>query len=166
MSPEQLTGQSTDARSDIFSAGAVLYEMATGQRAFPQTQGPQLMGAILHQDPAPAVGVNPRISPGLDAVIRKALDKTPLRRYQTAGELRAALESLSTGTGAGAGVGAGARSSIPATHAIPLSAAAKWAVALGVVVLLAIGAMIGLNLGGLRNRLVRSKSAAQGTVNV
>ena len=57
MSPEQLTGQTTDARSDIFSAGAVLYEMATGQRAFPQTQGAQLVGAILHQEPEAAVSL-------------------------------------------------------------------------------------------------------------
>jgi tetratricopeptide (TPR) repeat protein/TolB-like protein len=166
MSPEQLTGQSTDARSDIFSAGAVLYELATGQRAFPQTQGPQLMGAIQHQDPAPAVGLNPRISPGLDAVMRKALDKTPSRRYQTARELRAALESLSVGTGAGAGIGAGSGSSIPGIDSASLSAAARWGVALGVAVLLAVGAAVGLNLGGLRNRLARSHSAAPGTVNV
>jgi eukaryotic-like serine/threonine-protein kinase len=160
MSPEQLTGQNTDARSDIFSVGAVLYELATGQRAFPQTQGPQLMGAILHQDPASAVGLNPLISPGLDAVIRKALDKTPSRRYQTAGELRAALESLSAGTvagaRAGASFGAGSDSAISGTQATPLSAAAKWAVAMGVIVVLTVGAMIGLNLGGLRNRLARS----------
>jgi len=159
MSPEQLTGLNTDARSDIFSAGAVLYEMATGQRAFPQSHGPQLMGAILHQDPEPAVGLNPRISPGLDAVIRKALDKTPSQRYQTAGELRAALESLSAGTGAGSAASSGSTSANPGTHTAPLSAAAKWAVALGVVVLLAFGAMIGLNLGGLRSRLGSSGGA-------
>jgi tetratricopeptide (TPR) repeat protein len=171
MSPEQLTGQSTDARSDIFAAGAVLYEMATGQRAFPQTQGAELMGAILHQEPEAAVSLNPRISPGLDAVIRKALHKAQSQRFQTAGELRAALESLSAGTGAGAGAGgggiaAGPGSSTSGEHAAPLSAAAKWAVALGVVVLLAVGAMIGLNLGGLRGRLVRSNGAVPGTVNV
>jgi tetratricopeptide (TPR) repeat protein len=162
MSPEQLTGQSTDARSDIFAAGAVLYEMATGQRAFPQTQGAELMGAILHQEPEPAVFLNPRISPGLDAVIRKALHKAQSQRFQTAGELRAALESLSAGTG----TGDGSSSAIAGAHAAPLSAAANWAVALGVVVLLAVGAMIGLNLGGLRGRLVRSNGVAPGTVNV
>jgi len=166
MAPEQLSGEGTDARSDIFSAGAVLYEMATGQRAFPQTQGPQLIGAILHQEPVSAASLNPRISPGLEAIMRKALDKTPSQRYQTAGELRAALESLSAGTGTGSAANAGSNSAISGAHAAPLSAAAKWAVALGVVVLLAVGAMIGLNLGGLRDRLVRPDGAATGPVNV
>jgi tetratricopeptide (TPR) repeat protein/TolB-like protein len=159
MSPEQLTGQRTDARSDIFSAGAVLYEMATGQRAFPQTQGSQLIGAILHQEPEAAVSLNPRLSPGLDAVMRKALHKTPSQRYQTAGELRAALESLTVGTGTAASSGSGLGSAIPGAHPARLSPAATWAVALAVLTLLAVGAMIGLNLGGLRSRLSRSRGA-------
>jgi tetratricopeptide (TPR) repeat protein/TolB-like protein len=164
MSPEQLTGQATDARSDIFSAGAVLYEMATGQRAFPQTQVAQIMGAILHQEPEPAVSLNPRISPGLDALLRKALDKTASQRYQTAGELRVALESLIAGSGSGATAAVGSSVTTPGPHTTRLSPAAKWAIALGLVVLLAIGAMIGLNVGGvggglrggLRSRLERA----------
>jgi tetratricopeptide (TPR) repeat protein/TolB-like protein len=168
MSPEQLTGHATDARSDIFSAGAVLYEMATGQRAFPQTQVAQIMGAILHQEPEPAVSLNPRISPGLDALLRKALDKTASQRYQTAGELRVALESLTAGSGSGATAVAGSSIAAAGAHVPRLSAGAKWAIALGVVVLLAIGATIGLNVegvgggvggglrGGLRSRLGRT----------
>jgi tetratricopeptide (TPR) repeat protein len=163
MSPEQLTGQTTDARSDIFSAGAVLYEMATGHRAFPQTQVAQIMGAILHQEPEPAVSLNPRISPGLDALLRKALDKTASQRYQTAGELRVALESLAAGSGSGATAVAGSSIATAGAHVPRLSAGARWAIALGVVVLLAVGTMIGLNVGGvggglrgaLRSRLGR-----------
>jgi tetratricopeptide (TPR) repeat protein len=161
MSPEQLTGQVPDARSDIFSAGAVLYEMATGTRAFPQAQVPEIMGAILHQEPAPPVSINPRISPGLDTVIRKALDKTPSQRYQTAGELRVALEGLIAGSGSGATALAGAGAAAAGAPGARLSVGARWAIAMGVVVLLAVGAMIGLNFGGLRGDL-RSRFSHSG----
>jgi eukaryotic-like serine/threonine-protein kinase len=96
MSPEQLRGETIDVRSDVYSAGAVMYEMATGTRAFPQSQSAQLMGAILHQQPAPPRSLNERFSAGLQAVILKALDKDPAERYQTARELRIALETLTT----------------------------------------------------------------------
>ena len=154
MAPEQLRGEPVDGRVDLYAAGAVLYELATHQRAFPQTQGPQLMGAILHQEPASAVSLNPRISPGLDAVIRKTLEKMPSQRYQTAGELRAALESLTAGTSVGSS------SSLAVTPSTTLSVTAKWAVAVAIVVLLTLGTVIGLNLGGLRSRLVRSRVAS------
>jgi serine/threonine protein kinase/Tfp pilus assembly protein PilF len=94
MSPEQLRGEPTDARSDIYSAGVVLYEMVAASRPFPQNQTAQLMGAILHKDPAPLRSFNERVSPGLEAVILKALDKERSERYQTARELRTALETL------------------------------------------------------------------------
>ena len=148
MSPEQLSGQATDARTDIYSTGAVLYEMATGQRAFPQTQGPQLMGAILHQEPTPAITINPRISPGLDAIIRKSMDKNPGQRYQTARELRVALEGLSAGS-------ASARLEAQEERREPagLSKQAKWTAGAIVAVLLAVGAALGFNLGGIRGRV-------------
>jgi eukaryotic-like serine/threonine-protein kinase len=148
MAPEQLRGERVDARADLYAAGAVLYEMATEQRAFPQTRGALLMGAILHQEPVPALSLNPRISPGLDAVIRKALDKMPSQRYQTAGELRAVLETLISGSSAGSS------SSLPVASAATLSSTAKWAVALGIV--LALGTVMELSFEGLRNRLARS----------
>ena len=144
MSPEQLSGQPTDARTDIYSSGAVLYELATGQRAFPQTQGPQLMGAILHQEPAAAASVNPGISAGLDSIIRKAMEKTASQRYQTARELRVAIEGLTT-------VGA---ASLSATGVrAPLSAKGKWSVGAIVAVLLGVGAALGFNIGGVRNHV-------------
>ena len=94
MSPEQLRGEPTDARSDIYSAGVVLYEMVTASRPFPQHQTAQLMGAILHKDPAPLHSFSDRVSAGLQAVILKALEKERSERYQTARELRTALETL------------------------------------------------------------------------
>ncbi len=147
MSPEQLSGQPTDARTDIYSTGAVLYELATGQRAFPQTQGPQLMGAILHQEPAAAASVNPGISAGLDSIIRKAMEKTASQRYQTARELRVAIEGLSAAaSGSAALPGA-------AVARAPLSARGKWMIAAAVVALLCVGAALGFNIGGVRNRV-------------
>ena len=96
MSPEQLRGLSVDTRSDIYAAGAVLYEMAAGRRPFPQSQNAELVGAILHKSPDPPSSVNPHISPGLEHVIFKALEKDPDQRYQSARELRVALESISS----------------------------------------------------------------------
>src|SRR5208282_1105844 len=96
MSPEQLRGLPVDPRSDIYAAGAVLHEMATGRRAFPQTQGAELMGAILYESPAPARSASKHVSPGLENIILKALAKDPSQRYQSARELRVALEGLST----------------------------------------------------------------------
>jgi eukaryotic-like serine/threonine-protein kinase len=97
MPPEQLRGEPTDARADIYAAGAVLYEMTTGQRPFPQTQGPQLMGAILHQSAPLPTSLNPRITPSLENVILKSLEKEASQRYQSASDLRVALEGVSSG---------------------------------------------------------------------
>jgi serine/threonine protein kinase/tetratricopeptide (TPR) repeat protein/TolB-like protein len=97
MAPEQLRGQRADQRTDIYSAGAVLYEMATGKRPHLQTSGPQLISAILERPlTAPSLH-NPQITPALDSIIVKALDKDPNRRYQSARELHIDLERLSSG---------------------------------------------------------------------
>jgi tetratricopeptide (TPR) repeat protein len=93
MSPEQLRGLPVDARSDIYGAGAVLYEMASGRRPFPQTQTAELMGAILMQALPPVRDANPNVTPRMERVITKALEKEPSQRYQTARELKAALQS-------------------------------------------------------------------------
>jgi eukaryotic-like serine/threonine-protein kinase len=94
MAPEQLRGQDVDARTDIWATGAVLYEMATGQRPFPQKHEPQLIDDILRQETKPPSSVNAQIAPALESIILKALDKDPDHRYQSARELRSDLDQL------------------------------------------------------------------------
>jgi tetratricopeptide (TPR) repeat protein len=99
MAPEQLKGQHPDARSDLWSAGVVLYEMSTGRTPFKDLTGARLIGAILEQAPIPPREVNPKISDGLERVIMRALQKDPKERYQSAGDLRIDLANLESGTG-------------------------------------------------------------------
>jgi eukaryotic-like serine/threonine-protein kinase len=102
MSPEQLSGEGADARSDIWAAGAVLYEMSTGKRPFAQTVPALLINAILNQAPAAPSQENPDIPDALDAVILKALAHQPALRYQSAGELAIDLERPVSATTAAA----------------------------------------------------------------
>ncbi|MGA7561296.1 MAG: protein kinase [Terriglobales bacterium] len=94
MAPEQLRGEVTDERSDLWSAGVVLYELATGRRPFAFAQVPVLIDAILNKPPELPSTLNPKISPGLEMAILKCLDKDPERRYQSARELRVDLDRL------------------------------------------------------------------------
>jgi serine/threonine protein kinase len=94
MSPEQLCGEPATERSDIFSAGAVLYEMATGRQAFPQAKMALLVDAILHQQPVRPSQINPDVPAAFDDLVARAMRKHPSRRYQSAGEFEAALEAL------------------------------------------------------------------------
>jgi serine/threonine protein kinase/tetratricopeptide (TPR) repeat protein len=98
MAPEQIKGQTPDARADLWSAGAVLYEMCTGKKPFGDLGGAQLIAAIIEKSPVPPREVNPRISEGLERVILRALQKDPKERYQSAGDLRIDLANMATGT--------------------------------------------------------------------
>ncbi|HEV2348824.1 MAG TPA: protein kinase [Terriglobia bacterium] len=94
MAPEQLKAERADARTDIYSAGAVLYEMATGKRPFLEEAAPQLIEAIWHVQPVPPRALNPRISPEMERIILKCLEKEPENRYQAARELQVDLRQL------------------------------------------------------------------------
>ena len=94
MSPEQVKAKELDARTDLFSFGAVLYEMATGSMPFVGESSGEIIGAILRDEPPPPSQLNSQISPGLEAVIGKALEKDRNLRYQHASEMRTDLQRL------------------------------------------------------------------------
>jgi len=94
LSPEQARGEELDARTDLFSFGAVLYEMATGRMAFPGNSAAVIHDAILNRAPTPLRRGNPDISPELERIVNKALEKDLQPRYQRASELRADLKNL------------------------------------------------------------------------
>jgi tetratricopeptide (TPR) repeat protein/TolB-like protein/predicted Ser/Thr protein kinase len=136
MSPEQLRAEAVDARTDIYGAGAVLYEMATSQRPFPESQPTRLIDAILHSSPQRLSAYKSANSASLEAIIFKALEKEPSRRFQSARELLAALESTSV---------------LPAS-----TPRFRWTVAGMVItgVILILGVVLGLNLGKSRDRVI------------
>ena len=102
MSPEQVRGHATDYRSDIFSFGAILYEMVTGRRAFRRETMAETMSAILKEEPDEPTETNPNISLSLERIIRRCLEKKPERRFQSTSDLGFALEALSTTSSSGA----------------------------------------------------------------
>lgn len=98
MAPEQLRAQPVDARTDIWGAGAVLYELVTGKRAFPEAARGTLADAILNRPPASPSSLNRTISPGFERIVQKCLEKDPNRRYQSARELKVDLDRLANPT--------------------------------------------------------------------
>ncbi len=104
MSPEQLEGREADARSDIFALGAILYEMATGRKAFSGTSQASLITAIMSSEPAPISAVHPPAPPALDRVVRTCLAKDPEDRWQAAGDVAKELKWVGEGPHAGAPV--------------------------------------------------------------
>jgi serine/threonine-protein kinase len=140
MAPEQLRGERLDARTDIHAAGAVLYEMATGKRAFPQESQALAIGAILNEEPASPRKLTPSISPRLERIILKCLEKDPRERYASAAGLAADFR--------------GSGSSSSWTNRRPRRSS-SWRVAALVAAAISLGlvAALGLNIGGWRDRL-------------
>ncbi len=103
MSPEQLEGKDTDARSDIFSFGAMLYEMITGRKGFEGSSHASLIVAVMSTNPPPVSTIQPMASPALDRVVKKCLAKSPDDRWQTAGDLLSELQWIAD-SGSSAGI--------------------------------------------------------------
>ena len=138
MSPEQARAKELDARTDLFSFGAVLYEMATGQLAFRGESTATILEAILNRAPVAPVRLNPNLPSKLEETITKALEKDRNLRYQHASEIRTDLERLKRDTDSGRSAGAGQLSPTHKFFALP-----RWAAAAGGLVVL-----LALTLGG------------------
>jgi serine/threonine protein kinase/Tfp pilus assembly protein PilF len=155
MSPEQVRGQELDERTDLFSLGLVLYEMATGQRAFSGNTSGVIFDAILNRAPTPPVRLNPTIPIQLELIIGKALEKDRELRYRTASDMRADLQRLKRDT--------------DSARALPYSSSQSsrravrrywphfvWAGALVLVLL-----VLAFNVGNVRQRLFGGADSAR-----
>lgn len=100
MSPEQVRGQNADHRSDIFSFGLIMFEMLAGRKAFQGESFAETMAAIAKEEPPDLIEANPKVSPQLQRIVCRCLEKQPERRFQTASDLGFALEALLTDSGA------------------------------------------------------------------
>ncbi len=132
MAPEQVRGEPADPRTDIFAFGAVLYEMLSGQRAFRRDTTAETMTAVLKEDPTELTNAGPAISPTLDRIVRRCIEKDPEQRFQSAKDLSFALSALSgSDSSAAARIAKGPRKSpallwVAGVAALLIVAAVTW----------------------------------------
>jgi serine/threonine protein kinase/Flp pilus assembly protein TadD len=141
MSPEQARGEELDARTDLFSFGAVLYEMVAGRMAFPGSSAAVIHDAILNRAPTPLERLNPELSAKLERIINKAIEKDRKMRYQSAAEICADLQRLKR-DGDSSRAAVAARKS--AAKAITKPTRRRWSVVIGTTML-----VFGLAVGGV-----------------
>jgi Tol biopolymer transport system component len=138
MSPEQVRGTATDHRSDIFSLGAILYEMLSGHRAFKRDTTAETMTAILKEEPPELSGTNAALSPGLQRIVHRCLEKEPEQRFQSAADLGFAFEALSGSSGPAPGSTiTSTTGAAPALEAAPPRTTTKWHPAITAALVLA-----------------------------
>ncbi len=165
MSPEQARGQPVDHRSDIFSLGVMLFQMATGTRPFQGASAIELLSAVL-KDPAPSLGdLRPELPRHLGRIVERCLEKAPIDRYQTSRDVYNELRGLWKETAPGPATGLSSRPATQDGTVTPWAAWRAWvrrhpwvtsaALGLGVAALL-----VGVNVGGVRERLGGSPPAA------
>jgi serine/threonine protein kinase/TolB-like protein/Flp pilus assembly protein TadD len=159
MSPEQARGEKLDARTDLFSFGALLYEMATGRQAFSGMTSAMIFHAILGEAPTSPVQLNPALPLKLGEIINKALEKERETRYQTASDLRADLKRLKREMDSGRSADVSA--AVGAVREPPLQKRRVALVATAVALLVAALA-VGLNVSGLRDRFLTVVGARHG----
>src|ERR1700689_4206846 len=143
MSPEQVRGVVVDARSDIFSFGAILYEMISGKRAFHRETAADTMSAILKEDPPDFSETNRNISPALERIVQHCLEKSPESRFHSASDIAFDLEHISGTSGASARVAPIAAA--PGRGKLLIALAAGVAIA---AAMLGLGWMLGHGSGG------------------
>ncbi len=150
MAAEQIEGGEVDARSDLFSFGAVLFEMLTAKRAFDGDSVTMVRAAILHHEPPPVSSLQPLAPPAIDAVVRRCLAKNPDERWRTAGDLVRELKQVFDGV-------VGTRTRVPPTEAIPRARHAwKWVAGILIAALSAFGAWV--TAGGSQRWTMRTPS--------
>jgi TolB-like protein/Flp pilus assembly protein TadD len=151
MSPEQARGEELDTRTDLFSFGAVLYEMAAGSRAFPGATTAVIHDAILNRTPVSPLQCNPELPPELEEILAKALEKDRSLRYQNASDLRTDLKRLKRDTDSSHAVAVSLSRQAERGGAKPLL---HWPLAVAMAGIMLVAALVlGLNLAGLRHRL-------------
>ncbi len=147
MSPEQVRGEELDGRTDLFSLGLVIYEMATGQQAFLGNTSGVVFEAILNRAPTPPARLNPMIPPQLEMIIAKALEKDRQLRYQTASDMRADLQRLKRDTDSSRIL------PLTSTHTPRPTFRRNWIHFVWGGVLAVLLLLFALNVGGFRGRL-------------